>query len=167
MPVNKSFTPVSAKILAIISTLLAPAFCIIAMAAAVVFCRMLGSNPWLDSLTPVRFCSTESRYSSIGKDCPAIAGTVNGCTAPWDFIRTMLFGATVSKSSILTWPSMAVILGKLLRYILSKICLVIVDLISCTSIDLSAKLCPKNLCGIGIGQTLAKGIWSASSFSNI
>ena len=167
IPVNKSFTPVSAKIRAIISRRPAPVCCIAAIAVAVVFCKMLGSNTWPACATPERFCITESKYSSIGNDCAAVAGTVKACTAPGVFMRTTPLGATVSRSSMFTWPSIAVIRGILVRYILSRIWRVIVDLINWMSILRSAKLCPKNLWGIGIGQILANGMWSTSSLSRI
>ena len=51
---KRSFTPVSAKIRAISSILPAAALVTAATAVAVVFCRTLGSNPWLTSDTPER-----------------------------------------------------------------------------------------------------------------
>ena len=68
-----SLMPVSAKIRAISSSLPAEAFCMAAIAVAVVFCRMLGSSPCEASVTPVRLAWMLSMYSSIGKDCPATA----------------------------------------------------------------------------------------------
>ena len=152
MPLNRLFTPVSAKIRAINSSLPLLDFIIAATAVAVTLLRMSGSSPCCASLTPVRLAWTASKYSSIGMAWPNVLWTVNGTRALGFLMRIIPPGVALSKSSMLTWPSTAPTRLLLVRYRLSKLWRVIVDFCSWISIVRSARLCPKNLCGTGIGQ---------------
>ena len=107
MPLNSEVTPVSAKIRAINSSLPVDADDIADTAVAVTFCNRLGSNPCCESDTPVRLAWMLSKYSNIGKDCPAEDCTVIGTIAFGFFIRITPPAVDVSKSSRLTCPSTA------------------------------------------------------------
>ena len=86
---------------------------------------------------------------------------------PACFMRTTPPGRDVSKSSRLTWLSTAKYLPLICKYMLSSIPRRMFVFIFCDSIDKSATLKPKNLCGIGTGVIDTNGAASHTSFSSI